>query len=84
MFFLSFLCFVFYPYFISEKQILISVQNKTGQDRLGHIRIGQDRLGQVRTGQDRSGQVRMGHTTLGQYVPGMSPGFFAWDGSQTS
>ena len=52
------LFFVFFPYIISENQILISVQNKTGQDRLGHIRIGQDRLGQVRTGQGRLGQVR--------------------------
>ena len=56
---MSFLCFVFYPYIISENQILISVQNKTGQGRLGHIRIGQDRLGQVRTGQGRLGQPRI-------------------------
>ena len=58
--FLSFLCFVFYPYIISENQILISVQNKTGQDRLGHIRIGQDILGQVRTAQDRKGEDKTG------------------------
>ena len=49
-----------YPYLISENQILISVQNKTGQDRLGHIRIGQDRLGQVGTAQDRKGEDKTG------------------------
>ena len=53
------LCDVFYPYIISENHILISFQKKTGQDRLGHIRIGQDRLGQVRTCQGRLGQARI-------------------------